>query len=429
MAGAKPISLTIRMYQVGFGDCFLLSFGYARPLADGRDKRHVLIDFGTMGAARRGDIPRAAKLISEHSGGQIDTVVVSHRHRDHMSGFGNEDIAELLGQPSLVVRSWTENPRAPRGAESAKFVSGLREARGFAEELLTAVRDAPETMVGRNLKRLAEDQVSNPRAVAQLEKWAKAGNAAYVHYGQPSKIEDVVPGIKVRVLGPPTVEQYRKIKSQRAEDPDEFWMLYKRLIADVATPVAGNNLRRSRGAGTPGPTRWLTDRMDRQRSNSLLRIVRILDEFLNNTSLILLFEIPSASGVKRLLFGGDAQIENWEYALKVAPDAKANLALLRKVDLYKVGHHGSRNATPRTLFNLWNEPATARRKIVGLMSTKPGQHGAHAETAVPRETLVNALRERMDFYSTDELPDNQDFVELTLDLRKGGHFVSGTKGR
>jgi len=38
----KPTRVELRSYQVGFGDCFLLSFVYGDD-----DKRHVLIDFGT----------------------------------------------------------------------------------------------------------------------------------------------------------------------------------------------------------------------------------------------------------------------------------------------------------------------------------------------------------------------------------------------
>ena len=44
---ASPHRITVRMYQVGFGDCFLLSFAYHAPLPDGRRARHVLIDFGS----------------------------------------------------------------------------------------------------------------------------------------------------------------------------------------------------------------------------------------------------------------------------------------------------------------------------------------------------------------------------------------------
>lgn len=109
-----------------------------------------------------------------------------------------------------------------------------------------------------------------------------------------------------------------------------------------------------------------------------------------------------SGGTTRLLSGGDAQIGNWEYALKVAPDKADNLDRPRLVDLYKVGHHGSRNATPRTLFNLWTEPSTSELEMRALISTKPGVHGKSPATAVPRKTLVAALDTRMKLYSTHD---------------------------
>ena len=48
------------------------------------------------------------------------------------------------------------------------------------------------------------------------------------------------------------------------------------------------------------------------RAHELLGIVRILDQETNNTSVILLFEI----GKTKLLFPGDAQIENWDFTLQ-----------------------------------------------------------------------------------------------------------------
>ena len=143
---------------------------------------------------------------------------------------------------------------------------------------------------------------------------------------------------------------------------------------------------------------------------SLLRIVTALDHAMNNTSVILLIQ----AGDRRLLFCGDAQIENWEYALSFAPDREQVLDLLRGVDLYKVGHHGSRNATPRTLFRLWTEPATRDRTITALMSTKtgvfPGTAGSHTE--VPRETLITALRQRTSLSATMDLQPGVTHVEV-----------------
>jgi hypothetical protein len=136
-----------------------------------------------------------------------------------------------------------------------------------------------------------------------------------------------------------------------------------------------------------------------RRGDQLLQIVRNLDDAMNNTSVILLFEIGETS----LLFPGDAQIENWSYALS-KDEVKAKLA---KVNLYKVGHHGSRNATPKDLWNLFehrSDDAEAEGRLVSLMSTMAGKHGhASSHTEVPRATLVTALKSESDLHTTEDL--------------------------
>jgi hypothetical protein len=142
--------------------------------------------------------------------------------------------------------------------------------------------------------------------------------------------------------------------------------------------------------------------------------VRTLDDALNNTSLILLIDV----GQKRLLFPGDAQIENWSWALKDAPEHEELKKLLAAVDLYKVGHHGSRNATPRSLFNLWGEDPDPSRPMTALMSTLSGVFGQSETTRVPRATLVAALRRRMNLLTTDGLSSAQPFLELVAGAGK-----------
>ena len=66
-----PASLRIRSYNVGFGDCFLLTFSY-----DGGERRDVLIDFGSTKASRLRaagrHAPRSRDKIAEDCGGKLD---------------------------------------------------------------------------------------------------------------------------------------------------------------------------------------------------------------------------------------------------------------------------------------------------------------------------------------------------------------------
>jgi hypothetical protein len=135
------------------------------------------------------------------------------------------------------------------------------------------------------------------------------------------------------------------------------------------------------------------------RGHQLLEIVRALDAQMNNTSVILLFEVFG----KKLLFPGDAQLENWSYALEDAPDAAEVRELLADVDVYKVGHHGSLNATPRTL--LWEAFRKREGKALHtLLSTLPGKHGhTSRNTEVPRRTLLEALEEDSQLLNTNTL--------------------------
>ena len=50
------LKITVQMYRVGFGDCFLLSFRYPRF------ERHVLVDFGSTGLPKSTGSPKAHML-------------------------------------------------------------------------------------------------------------------------------------------------------------------------------------------------------------------------------------------------------------------------------------------------------------------------------------------------------------------------------
>ena len=430
----KPTSIELRSYQVGFGDCFLLSFIYSED-----DKRHVLIDFGTSQLPKRGKPPKPAKpseympKVAEQirkdcggSNGRLTAVVATHRHSDHISGFGTDGKTGKSGEiirdltPKVVIQPWTEDPEAAKDATHATndslrskkgFVASLAAMHSIADAVLT-LTDRPPIWMGaalaKELSFLGMTNIANRSAVENLMAMGKApgAKAVWARHGSNAGLGRLLPGVKVHVLGPPSLEQSQKIRKQRSKDADQFW----HLLAGPPSlwgqaPLAWGLGRRTRARSTstaPPEARWFRDRLERMRGEQLLEIVRSLDDQMNNTSLILLFEV----GGKKLLFPGDAQIENWSYALEDAPDHKAIRKLLVEVDLYKVGHHGSLNATPKKL--LWEgfkkRGATKGNRLKAVLSTMPGKHGKTAtNTEVPRRPLLKALLQETDLKNTDDL--------------------------
>jgi hypothetical protein len=415
-----PERISVTMYQVGFGDCFLLSFHYPNALDDGRNVRHMLIDYGSTHAADGTELEDIAELIATHTEGTLDVIVVSHRHRDHISGFGSTAAQASLASftPRMVLRPWTEDPRLASNADGptltdddvdSRYVGTLAAAQGFVQkldqhlQLTNGTEGASSSLVDALHAEVQMSLGGNDNAIRVLDAWAEVeGVANYASYRTPVDLEHIIPGVDCTVLGPPLIRDYSPIKSERYDDAHEFWLVQDQLPSPES--LQGNATSRTdpqvvlAGRDGLGPAHWLMDRLSGQRNDQLLDLVEQVDHALNNTSLILLI----TAGERRMLFPGDAQIEDWQYVLDKDPKALTDL------DLYKVGHHGSRNATPRTLVGMWN--GTPLNPMVALMSTKSGVHGQHGPNPVPKDELVEALVKRMTLHSTDDLRPGERFL-------------------
>ena len=430
---SKPNKIVLRSYNVGFGDCFLLSFLYGKG-TERKDQRHILIDFGTSSLPGPGKVKRplmmdVAKDISEVCQDKLDVLVVTHRHSDHISGFatGKNKPGDLIYElhPDVVVQPWTEDPRAPRKAKGPKKhieMIRLRRKR-FLESLDDIQSLAP--MVARVAERLNADKdgiisdrrmsrisflgqvgIKNASAVKNLIRMGKrkGARAEFAHYGSELNLGDILPGVKISVLGPPTIEQTDAVTNMRRIDEAEYWHLQKatektNLDDDFDPFPAAERLELNQ---LHCQARWLIPRLQQLQADQIFEIVRILDKVMNNTSLVLLFEC----GKEKLLFPGDAQIENWSWVLFDSPRAKANRELLEKVTLYKVGHHGSLNGTPKTLWEAFDhlKSKDSGRNLKTINSTKKGKHGEpQKKTEVPRKPLVEALEAESDYLTTEDI--------------------------
>jgi hypothetical protein len=100
---------------------------------------------------------------------------------------------------------------------------------------------------------------------------------------------------------------------------------------------------------------------------------------------------------------------------------------LALVDLYKVGHHGSRNATPRSaLYGLWAPEGQPPRPMASVVSTKAGFYNEPGTaTGVPHPRLMAALKAgRMRLYSTeDERFAGRLYIELRARTDGTGSFT------
>jgi beta-lactamase superfamily II metal-dependent hydrolase len=104
-----------------------------------------------------------------------------------------------------------------------------------------------------------------------------------------------------------------------------------------------------------------------------------LDDMINSTSLVLVLQI----GAARLLLPGDAEWGTWKIIL-ANEDARA---LLRGATFFKVGHHGSHNATSKTLVE-----QVLPKKIPALISTQEGE--GNYRNDIPLRDLLDALTAR-----------------------------------
>ena len=229
----------LRAFNVGFGDCLLLSIDY-----DDGDSRHALIDFGTSKLPPRAPASRmldVANHIKAATGGTLHMVVATHRHSDHISGFGKTDSGKVIEalHPQVVLQPWTEHPdldpaattpvlaaQHPPGhlALTRTLANMSSFAAGAASEgrRLQGVARFPKTVAAR-LEFLGETNLTNRPAVERLMRMGD--RHIYASFGDDLELGDLFPRVTIEVLGPPTLAQQPSIARQAREDAEEFWHL------------------------------------------------------------------------------------------------------------------------------------------------------------------------------------------------------------
>jgi hypothetical protein len=360
------------MYRHGFGDCFLLTF------RDESVEKHVLIDCGVLYRTPNEEktMQTIALDIAAITKGQIDVVVVTHEHWDHVCGFYHAHSIFNKMNIREVWLSWTEDPKDDiastlksdlKGARSVIIQAAQHEKKPFGAAMgpLQGIAEFFGAQEGVNTTTVME-QCIRP-----------LGRNKYLRPGEIHEI-DGLGDVRFVVLGPPRDSNLFRSRLPGTEERyisasggDYLKSLGAFAVGDSADPGLWEQIEaafpfdpRQRIPPDMSPLRHLYDNQEHawRKIDSLWRstaaqLALRLDHDTNNSSLVLAVELERSKKV--LLFVGDAQFGNWISWANVKFDADKVLGsneLLRRTILYKAGHHGSHNGTLRSSAALMTSP-------------------------------------------------------------------------
>lgn len=425
---APVTTVTVKMYNVGFGDAFLVT------VDRGSSTWRAVIDCGvhSHGRYREPDSDRrrgieevVAAMIADLKGPQpvasVDVIVATHHHADHVVGFASDQWRDVT-----VGEVWVPYVEDPDD-ETARV---LRAGRDQAAQALLGVLS--HRLRGLDRGRwpddlaLAEWFAANSsgnekasRRLLGLDPENGFANRPHVRYlpskdaGPVERITTALEGVTVDVLGPS--RDPRQIK--RMEPPKRVaWLQLDQALRlagqppadEEQTPLFGPRFRISErkdmgdleesSSETYKRYRHLTEvdhalaHLEDLDGQELLAAASILEGAVNNTSLFFVLSV----GDHRLLFPGDAQQGAWDHVM-ADPEARE---LITGVDFFKISHHGSHNGTPRP----WVEGMLQE----GALAMLPYGVVPRWKDSIPKPSLLDALSDHHQVVVRADQPEERD---------------------
>ncbi|MFN0156367.1 MAG: hypothetical protein ACKVUT_18480, partial [Gaiella sp.] len=392
--------VTVRMYRQGHGDCFLLAF----PREGGGNPYYVMIDCGYKPGSQAfldhgktiGDI---VNHLHASCGGHLDLAILTHEHQDHLNGIWKASKPYFAGlEIDAAWVAWTEDPqhdlandlRTRHKDQLLGLVAARRDlaaAVGEGDPAVTRLDsllglelggDQETPTMAEMLAAAANPEKSVNKQAMKLikEKAAARKGCSYLRPGgKPLPLEGTA-GIRAFVFGPP--ESAELIADEDPRDSEGFLQEHPFSFAGAFRTDPGQKsspfrrhffvplqfayqsetpfFTQSYGTGdavvddrdrieVPRDAPWR--RVDNEWLYSAESLALKLNTGINNTSLVVAFELPTTRKV--LFFAADAQRGNWFSWKDVTfEDGAATVTakdILSRAVLYKVGHHGSHNAT------------------------------------------------------------------------------------
>ena len=368
----NPNTIRIRMYRIGFGDCFLLSLP-----TSGQSFRHVLVDCGVHSKGNIGTLDEIVDNIAAVTDKKLAIIIATHAHQDHISGFDPAKFGKFeIGE---VWMPWTEDPKNPKAVKLKKKHIAL--AQQLADHFAAEARSGLAASKTRAASSAAvANLVANKTSLQALHAgFSVNAQVRFFKAGDELAKIDEVKGLAVRFLGPPTDEKflakmdppaghsYLRAAGNRVEVVNQLQPFASKWVIKPSASEM-KELRLSEAEKKRIQDDVAGDAMD--------GLAFALDKAVNNTSLVTLFTFRGQT----LLFPGDAQYGNW--AAWLEQDGSADI--LSSINFLKVAHHGSHNATPKDALE-----KMATGKFAAMVSTQ-----STPWPSIPRLPLMDRLKEQ-----------------------------------
>lgn len=382
---SKKLSVRVRMYRQGLGDCFLLTFRRGT-----KEIYNMMIDCGLFLGSKSGKeiMTQVAEDVKAASGGKLDSVVLTHEHWDHISGFSlAKDVFDAQDFTfDQVWMGWTENENDPKFKEvRERFTKKKKGLRIALDQVKNKDSEQWETINSLVNEFFGEDENAALVGMSGADTWKYVlqKSVAAPRYCSPGEIHtpDGLDGVRIYVLGPP--KDFERLDDEESPEAETYRQHLRAALAesflaaatgednslfdaeaflpfDEKYRIAEDTAEANSAFGEFFQTNYGDDKSAnawRQINEDWLEMMGDLalniDGITNNTCLALAIELVESKKV--LIFPGDAQFGNWiswQDLKWEIPDGtngamreiKVN-ELLRRTVFYKVGHHGSHNAT------------------------------------------------------------------------------------
>jgi hypothetical protein len=381
--------LRVRVYNVLFGDAILVSVP-DRGEDGSTTLRHILIDVGNSlnKAGGKNDVflPVVKNILQELDGEGLDLYVMTHEHMDHVKGLlyanrlpdFNGKLKDLLG----VKHAWLTGSSAPGYFDDHPQAQEKHLQRAELVRTLTDYLAACPDELSLSMQTLLDinDLAGTSECVDYLRNLAPEGCTHYVFRGIDLKGMHEFSETRFDIWAP-------------EEDTSAYYARYHPIALNVIPAVRPQGRRKlvpSRIVD-PIPPQGVDAsafyNLVEMRKQGVSENLMEIDKAENNTSVVFSLEWRGW----RLLFAADAELRSWQIMQRENA--------FKPVDFLKVGHHGSKNATPPEDLLVCILPDEYERERKAAVSTF--DHGQYA--GVPDPDTLKRVKARCTLYDTEDL--------------------------